>query len=143
MKKMNLMARAAVVAAATIWLSSSAVAAQCGIVSATATSKNEQRAIFQANRIGQKETNKLDRKHGSAIEYQAAKVACRAVKSGVTCKITQRYCFEDDSGQDFPANFGDPDQVDPNSPQCLKLQRQCNNGRQSSCIKYEGNCQND
>jgi hypothetical protein len=143
MKNMSLFTRAALVALATLWVSHGAIAATCGQVSASATAKTEQKAIAQANRIGQQQTNRLDRQHGSDIEYQAARVACSQARNGVFCKITQRYCFDDGSGQDFPGNFGDPDQVDPNSPQCLKLQRQCNNGRQSSCIKYEGNCQND
>jgi hypothetical protein len=142
MKKMNLMARATVVAVASVWFSGSALAFTCGMVSASATSKNEQRAISQANAIGQKQTNKLDQKYGSSIQYQTAKVACSSKGSGVFCKITQRYCIDDDNGQDEPPDFGG-DGVDPNTPQCLKWQRQCNNGKNSACGKYEGNCQND
>lgn len=143
MKKANLLTRATVIAIASLWLSGGALAATCGQVTASATAKTEQRAIFQANRIGQRQTNKLDRQHGNDIEYQQARVACSVARGGVFCKITQRYCFDDGSGQDFPGNFGDPDQVDPNSPRCQKFQRQCDNGKQSACTKFETNCQND
>jgi hypothetical protein len=139
----NLMARAMILAAATVWLSNGALAATCGKISASATSKTEQKAIFQANRIGKRETDKLDRIHGRDIEYQQARVACKSANGGVFCKITQRYCIDDDSGQDFPDNFGEPGDVDPNTPQCRKLLRQCNNGKNSACAKYENTCQND
>jgi hypothetical protein len=143
MMQMKPMAGAFAVALATVWLSSSALAQQCGSVSWTATSKNERRAIFQARRIGQKDIDQLNRRYGSDIEFQRQRISCRGGK-GVTCRVTQRFCItEDEDRQDDSDDFDDVGTVNPNSPQCRKWNRQCDGGKRSACIDYESNCQND
>jgi hypothetical protein len=143
MKQKTLMARAVVVATAAIWFSSSALAAQCGSLSWTATSKNERRAIFQAQRIGQQDIDRLNLRYGDNIEFQRQRIACKGGK-GVTCRVTQRYCIADyDDGRDPGYDYDDPDTSYANSRQCRIWNSRCEAGRRSACIDYESNCQND
>jgi hypothetical protein len=139
---MNPITRIVVFAVASVFLCSTALAAECGQISVQATSKNRTRAIAQANQIGQQETDRLDRRYGDAIEYQRARVSCRGSGYRVTCRITQRYCIAEDSGQDDPP-YVDGGGVDPNTPQCRRWNAQCDDGRRSACLSYENNCQND
>jgi hypothetical protein len=140
MKQMTFLARAFVIALAAVWFSSTALAQQCGSLSWTATSKNERRAISQAQRIGQRDIDQLTRRYGSDIDFQRQRVACRGGK-GVTCRVTQRYCIADDyDGRDAGDDYDDRDSVRANSRQCRIWNSRCDAGQRSACIDYEDNC---
>ncbi|MBG1233061.1 hypothetical protein [Aestuariivirga litoralis] len=139
MKHLQLITRAAVIAATAFWLSGTAMAV-CGSVSASGTASNQNQALAIANAQGLQVTRSLDAQFGGNVNYKPAQWSCTVKNNGAstTCKITQSYCTSGGATNNTPS-FN----VDPNSYQCRKLDRKCKAGNNSACAKYENTCQND
>lgn len=163
MKTRSIIVGAVAIALSVFWNAVAALAF-CGTVQASAVADNREDAIQKANRIGLRETSRLDSNYGGKVHYSPARVNCQESHVQAQCKITQKFCVDGAQSRTSRGEEGsrghrgcprgtrpvpETDNCVPvaehneNNPGCKSWKRSCRYGDNRACGKYESNCQND